>query len=855
MANFTGTKGNDKIVGTTSIDKIWGLEGDDTIDGLSGDDEIVGGDGNDTIDGGDGNDSIWGGSGNDTLIGGAGNDYLQADEGNDTVYGDAGNDKIFGISGNNKLYGGLGDDEIVGGSGNDYIDAGEGNDHVWTGAGNSTVFGDFGNDNIVGGSGTDSLDGGDGNDNIWGSKNGGTVSGGAGDDYIKTGDVATVVYGGSGKDNIYGGKGNDSIEGNDGDDYIEGGDGNDTINGGIGVDKIYAGNGDDKVIADPLDFINGGDGIDTLVIAGKRSDYVITNNDFGTTFKNSSVSFTVFCFEKFQFDDGTYNLSNFGLTPINYFDLSIEEKLKVVQTEFPALIVNDQKINKSTITYSFANSDFNHWAPYVPAGEQFVFKSIPENFRLQIRESFEYLNTYLNVKFVEVTDSSSVDVRIGSHNMTPGGYAGSPNQLFINSNYINDGLGDSGLGIFLHELGHLLQLDHSANNSDPGTHDGKGSSGKDISANIDTGIFTVMSYNNYIIDNQTSTTYSPADVAALQYLYGKNSSQVNNTFTFYYDPALKAAEFQKLNNSVDGSIFTVFAYAPFVVVDNSGFDTLDFSNLKISTTIDLTLGNVYIGKKTLMIDQLDSTTWFTVDETAPAVTIYPETVIEKIIGTNFDDQILGNSYPLTISSGTGNDSIVGSSKNDLIAGGIGNDTIDGGSGKDTAVFLSKSSSYKYTNNGGTWTVTNSTTEVGIDTLKNIEIIQFTDLSVAIDINGNAGTTAKILGAVFGKESVSNKSFVGIGLSFLDSGWTYDNLAALALDAVGAKTNDQIVSLLWTNVIGTKPTAADKQPFIALLENGMTAGSLAHLAADTSFNASNINLVGLAQTGIEYIPLS
>jgi hypothetical protein len=33
-----------------------------------------------------------------------------------------------------------------------------------------------------------------------------------------------------------------------------------------------------------------------------------------------------------------------------------------------------------------------------------------------------------------------------------------------------------------------------------------------------------------------------------------------------------------------------------------------------------------------------------------------------------------------------------------------------------------------------------------------------------------------------------------------------------------------------------------------------AGALAHLAADSSFNTTNINLVGLAQTGIEYIPV-
>jgi hypothetical protein len=154
-----------------------------------------------------------------------------------------------------------------------------------------------------------------------------------------------------------------------------------------------------------------------------------------------------------------------------------------------------------------------------------------------------------------------------------------------------------------------------------------------------------------------------------------------------------------------------------------------------------------------------------------------------------------------------------------------------------------------------WKLVNLKTANEVDYLIDIDRIHFTDKSIAFDLNGNAGTTAKILGAVFGKESLSNKSYVGIGLNFLDAGWTYDNLAGLALDAAGAKTNDQIVSLLWSNVIGTKPTAADKQPFIALLENGMTAGALAHLAADTSFNATNINLVGLAQTGIEYMPIS
>jgi hypothetical protein len=144
---------------------------------------------------------------------------------------------------------------------------------------------------------------------------------------------------------------------------------------------------------------------------------------------------------------------------------------------------------------------------------------------------------------------------------------------------------------------------------------------------------------------------------------------------------------------------------------------------------------------------------------------------------------------------------------------------------------------------------------GTDQLTNIERLQFTDKNVALDLNGNAGTTAKILGAVFGKESLSNKQYVGIGLNLLDTGMSTNTLSSLAVDAANLKTNDQIVSTLWKNVFGTPATSADKAPYVKLLDDGMSAGTLAWLAADTSFNTTNINLIGLAQTGIEYIPVS
>ncbi|MFM9993653.1 MAG: hypothetical protein ACKVOY_19705, partial [Burkholderiaceae bacterium] len=215
-------------------------------------------------------------------------------------------------------------------------------------------------------------------------------------------------------------------------------------------------------------------------------------------------------------------------------------------------------------------------------------------------------------------------------------------------------------------------------------------------------------------------------------------------------------------------------------------------------------------------------------------------------GTDKNDTVLLRDGNETAQLGAGDD---------RVEGRAGDDKIFGGDGIDTAIWRGNKKQYQLSPTAKGWSVLSLITGEGTDMLEEVERLQFNDVRLAVDINTNAGITAKILGAIFGKESLTNKSYVGIGLSFLDSGWTYDNLAALALDAAGAKTNDQIVSLLWTNVIGSKPTAADKAPYISLLEKGMSAGALAHLAADSSFNTTNINLVGLAQTGIEYLPVS
>ena len=230
---------------------------------------------------------------------------------------------------------------------------------------------------------------------------------------------------------------------------------------------------------------------------------------------------------------------------------------------------------------------------------------------------------------------------------------------------------------------------------------------------------------------------------------------------------------------------------------------------------------------------------------------------------------LSDSTP-NVTGTSASDTLYGNYQANVITGSGGNDTIDGGVGIDIAKFsapLGSTPSQNYSIqklNDTAWSVSYKGPVMaifpppitdGTDQLTNIERLQFTDKNVALDLNGNAGTTAKILGAVFGKESLSNKQYVGIGLSLLDTGMPTNTLSSLAVDAANLKTNDQIVSTLWKNVFGTSATSADKAPYVKLLDDGMSAGTLAWLAADTTFNKVNINLVGLAQTGIEYIPIT
>ncbi len=143
---------------------------------------------------------------------------------------------------------------------------------------------------------------------------------------------------------------------------------------------------------------------------------------------------------------------------------------------------------------------------------------------------------------------------------------------------------------------------------------------------------------------------------------------------------------------------------------------------------------------------------------------------------------------------------------------------------------------------------------GSDTLTGVERLAFADHRLAFDIDGDAGRAAKLLGAVFGRQSVANKAFAGVALNLLDAGFGYEALAAAALDvALGAQATDQgVVTLLFTQVVGQAPDAATLAALTGLLAaGGMSRGALAVAAAETALNQANVDLVGLSVSGLAY----
>ena len=236
IENINASDQNDTLYGDETSNTFYGAAGDDYLDGKGGNDFLYGEADDDTLLGGTGNDLLDGGTGNDTA------DYSDATSTGvtvnlntstaQTVSAELGDDTLVSIE---NLKGSSFADSLIGDSNANIINAGAGDDEITGNGGADTLNGESGDDLFLGSDFTGDV------------INGGTNSS-VGDriDYTALGtstiDVRLLDSGFSDVkvdsvnnhtisdiENITGALGNDTIEGNSANNSLDGNDGTDTI--------------------------------------------------------------------------------------------------------------------------------------------------------------------------------------------------------------------------------------------------------------------------------------------------------------------------------------------------------------------------------------------------------------------------------------------------------------------------------------------------------------------------------------------------------------------------------------------------------------------------------------------------
>jgi Ca2+-binding RTX toxin-like protein len=427
------------------------------------------------------------------------------------------------------------------------------------------------------------------------------------------------------------------------------------------------------------------------------------------------------------------------------------------------------------------------------------------------------------VNFVEVSGVGQMTFAMSSQHSGQGGYAYTPSysysysgttiasvteqgiagDVWLNRNAVWDAEdwlpGHSAHATLVHEIGHALGLKHPFEST---------SSGYTLVSSLDNESHTVMSYtmaphSRLISVSGTAMSYSwqetflrpstlmPLDIAALQYLYGANTSTRTANDVYHWSPNAELLE---------------------TIWDAGGVDSIDCSNQTLTCLIDLRAGHT----SSIAFRQtdaelrlgLDLPSWFT--QALPAdiyngsnnLVIATGVVIEKAYGGTGNDQITGNDANNTLNGGGGADSI---------AGGLGNDSIDGGAGMDTMVGGDGNDTYYVRDTSDVVSETNATTSTG-----GTDIVYSTLAAYTLTANVENGRILSTTASNLSGNSGNNVLYAGAGNNVLNGGIGTDtvsyayglagttgvtvSLAVSTAQATGGSGSDTLLSI--ENLIGS-----------------------------------------------------
>jgi Ca2+-binding RTX toxin-like protein len=186
-----------------------------------------------------------------------------------------------------------------------------------------------------------------------------------------------------------------------------------------------------------------------------------------------------------------------------------------------------------------------------------------------------------------------------------------------------------------------------------------------------------------------------------------------------------------LNNTINGNI------ANNVINGSTGVDSM-YGGLGNDTYYVDNAADYIEESSTLLLggtDTVISTVSRTLGDYQEHLTLSGTDVINGT-GNSLANKITGNGAINTLSGYGGNDTISGGAGNDVLTGGDGNDSLSSGDNSDTAVYSGASTGYTLSylaNNVIKVTDTDLTNgNDGVDTLKEMETLKFSDKTIAIN---------------------------------------------------------------------------------------------------------------------------
>ena len=175
---------------------------------------------------------------------------------------------------------------------------------------------------------------------------------------------------------------------------------------------------------------------------------------------------------------------------------------------------------------------------------------------------------------------------------------------------------------------------------------------------------------------------------------------------------------------------------------------------------------------------------------------------------------------------SGSDTINGTHGHDYLNGYEGNDLLLGSLGTDTAVYSSNRANYTLSKTATGMTVTAQSGTDGSDTLISIERLQFTDQTLAFDIDGTTGKVYRLYQAALNR--TPDKVGLGDWIEGVDNGMSLTQVATGFINSAEFKskygsnpTHVQFVDLLYENVLHRIPDTAGFDYWVGELTRGVT----------------------------------